>query len=78
MSLTERELLDQLTGPMGADPSLAADTPLFSTGELDSVAMLELITYVETRCGIRVAQEDVTLDNFDTVGAILRFAASQV
>jgi len=77
MSLTEKELLDQLTGPMNADPALHADSPLFSTGELDSVAMLELITFVEARCGIRVAQEDVTLANFDTVSAILRFAASQ-
>ena len=53
------------------------DTLLFSSGALDSVGMLALIAFVEEQAGIEIHAEDVTLDNFDSVGRILRFAGER-
>ena len=47
---------------------------LFSSGALDSVAMFNLIAFLEETAGIEVRPEAVTLDNFDTAEAILRFS----
>ncbi len=48
---------------------------LFSSGALDSVAMFNLIAFVEETGGLHVKPEDVTLANFDTPERILRFLA---
>ena len=43
-------------------------------GNHDSVAMLNLITFVEAQTGIEIRADEVTLENFDTVARISRFA----
>ncbi|MDQ8698994.1 acyl carrier protein [Hyphomicrobium sp. LHD-15] len=78
MKLTEMKLITFLNGTLKIDGELVADTELFSSGALDSVAMLQLITFVEEEAGIRVRPEDVTLDNFDSATRIVRFAESQL
>jgi acyl carrier protein len=75
--LTEEKLLAFLSGSLKVDGELSADSELFSSGSLDSVAMLQLITFVEDEAGIRIRPEDVTLDNFDSATRIIRFAESQ-
>ena len=50
------------------------DTPLFSSGLLDSVSMVNLLAFFEQASGLVVRAEDVTLENFDTPDRILRFA----
>ncbi len=57
--------------------ALGDDVPLFSSRQLDSVAMLEVLAYVEGRLGRRVPVGDVTLANFDTVGRILAWCAAR-
>lgn len=54
------------------------DTVLFSDGTIDSVGMIDLITFVENKSGIVVEQADVTLDNFDTVARIVAFVQSKL
>lgn len=66
-----------LKGTLNVDGELDAESGLFSSGVLDSVAMLQLIAFVEEEAGIRVRPEDVTLDNFDSAVRIARFAESQ-
>jgi acyl carrier protein len=41
---------------------------------LDSVAMTNIIMYLEETAGIVVRPADVTLENFDTVKAIVDYA----
>jgi acyl carrier protein len=77
MKLTEEQLLKFLRDSLDFDDDIDAETELFSSGDLDSVAMLELITFVEGAAGFEVAREDVTLENFDTVARIVRFAKSK-
>ena len=56
---------------------LTAATPLFgSMPELDSLAVLELVSNLETEFSIRIDDEDITGDTFDTVGSLAVFIAS--
>lgn len=74
MALTEAILIQTISAfsDLGADTH--GETPLFSSGALDSVAMLNLLAFVEEQAGIEIRAEEVTLDNFDTPARIVRFA----
>jgi acyl carrier protein len=65
----------QQTGLTSAD--ISDDMPLFSTGVMDSFALVEMISFIESEAQIRVKTNDVILDNFDNVGAIMRFASKR-
>lgn len=77
MTLTETQLLSFLKDTLNVDGDVSLESELFSSGALDSVAMLQLITFVEETAGVRVRPEDVTLENFDSAQRILKFAESQ-
>ena len=62
----------------GEKPSnLHDDTPLRSSGILDSTAMLQLISFVEERYGIEVETHEAVVENFETIDAIAEFIASK-
>lgn len=52
---------------------LTDDTPLFSSGVVDSFQLVEFIAFVEGRIGRRLGVDEVTLENFDTLGRVQRF-----
>lgn len=74
MALTEETLIRSIAEFAALDGELDTETPLFSSGALDSVAMLNLILFVERETGSEIRAEDVTLENFDTAARILDFA----
>ncbi|MCB1348313.1 MAG: phosphopantetheine-binding protein [Paracoccaceae bacterium] len=76
MSLTKDALIAFLTDALDTDEALDDDTALFTSGLLDSVLMQELIMFFEEKTGTQVPAEDVTLENFDTPGAIVAYAGS--
>jgi len=51
------------------------ETLLFSSGLLDSVAMMGIIGFIEEQAGFDVRPADVTLENFDTVARIVAYVA---
>lgn len=78
MTLTRDSLLLFLERQLGVDTNgVDEDTPLFSSGLIDSAGMVDLIVHVETEAKIRLAPDDVTLDNLDSIGRILRCAAGR-
>jgi acyl carrier protein len=66
MSLTSHDVIEFLRDALSVDEPIEIESELFSTGLLDSVAMLNLITFVEEKAKIEVRASDVTLENFDT------------
>jgi acyl carrier protein len=46
------------------------NTPLFTSGILDSLKVLDLICFVESALGIRIPDHRVTLENFKSIKAI--------
>ena len=57
-----------------ADPDeLTDDLPLFTTGVLDSLNMVDVVEFVERRAGIRMAAGDLSLDNLGSLRAIVAY-----
>jgi len=76
MALSKDGLLQFMENKLGVDTSqVDADTPLFSSGIIDSTGMVELIVFVESIAEIKFSPDDITLDNLDSIGRILNFVA---
>jgi acyl carrier protein len=69
-------ILDQFLP--GEDPNaLTEGTQLITTGILDSLATLKLITYLEEEFNISVAAHEVDAENLNTIADIARFVSSK-
>lgn len=78
MQLSRNELVDYLTNNAGADLDGTNDsTPLFSSGIIDSFAMVDLLMFLEKYTGSKLGPEDIDLDNLDTVERILAFTEAR-
>ena len=67
---------DFLVNELAVDGSnLSSDAALFSSGLIDSFALVTLLTFVETESGLMISPEDVNLENFDSIDRILDFVA---
>jgi acyl carrier protein len=76
MTLSKDGLLQFMENKLGVDTSqVDADTPLFSSGIIDSTGMVELIVFVESAAEVKFSPDDITLDNLDSIGRILNFVA---
>ena len=74
--LTRSQILDFMQQHLQLDTSqVADDTLLFSSSLLDSLAMVEVIAFVEKTATVRFEPQDVTLDNLDSVSRILSFVS---
>ncbi|HMN10504.1 MAG TPA: acyl carrier protein [Gemmatimonadaceae bacterium] len=63
----------------GADPSeLADDTPLISSGILDSLATVRLVTFLEDQYRIEVAAHEANADNLDTLAQVAALVRSKL
>jgi acyl carrier protein len=73
--ITEELLLRFLGDDLNIDTAdITADKLLFSSGIVDSFALITLMTFLESQCGFRIGPMEVTLDNFDSIERIRRFA----
>ncbi len=70
-------ILDQFLP--GEDPDeLTTDTPLMSTGILDSLATLKLVTFLEQEFDIAVEAHEADASNLDTIDAIADMVAKKL
>jgi acyl carrier protein len=53
-----------------AGPAIEASTPLFESGPIDSLGILQLIAFIEKTTGRKIPTRLVTMDHFRTVDAI--------
>ena len=71
---TIRDKVIALAGRRGVDASNLQDTELIpESGALDSVGILELITWFEMTFDITIAQSDLTVENFGTIDAMASY-----
>ncbi|MDS9468297.1 acyl carrier protein [Paracoccus sp. MBLB3053] len=76
MSLTQDDLITYLRDDQNIDTPINGETELFSSGLLDSVSMVGLITFIEEKTGAVIQPGDVTLENFDSVERIMAYVGS--
>lgn len=57
--------------------NLKDDTPLRTSGILDSVSTLRLVSFIEQRCGIEVEAHEASVENFDSIDSMMSFIESK-
>lgn len=78
MTFSREHLLTFVGDKLGVDTAeVDESTPLFSSGMIDSASMVDLIVFVESEGNVKFGPEDITLDNLDSIGQILRFVTDK-
>ena len=74
MRLGYEDLLAFIKDELAVDCSeILPDTPLFSSGLIDSFSLVSLMSFIEKEHGILIAPIDINLANFDTIQSILNY-----
>ena len=76
MEIGTDALLGYLRDELDVDTAgLDVDSPLFSSGVIDSFSLVSLLAHIEAKHRFRIPATDVTLDNFDTLGRIAAYVS---
>lgn len=67
------EFLQLLSATLSIDESIEADTPLISSGIVDSFDVVTLLTMVEGEFGVSIAPEEIDVERFDTPAQMLSY-----
>jgi len=59
--------------PMLAAKAVTADTALLAGGAIDSLGILDLVTFLGERFGVELSDEDFDPANFETFGQLVGF-----
>ena len=76
--ITKEKILKFITENGGSIDCVEDNTPLFSSSLLDSFTMVSLIMVIESEASITIPPEDITLDNLDSIGAILMYCEKSI
>ena len=78
MTIDRSTIVAYLEEKLGVEPGeVHNDTPLFSSGLLDSVSMIDLILLIEKEAKLEFWEADVTLENLDTIDRIVAYVESR-
>jgi len=79
MSDVKEKVVEFLVEEVDLDADeLIAETSLFNSGLIDSVAVLSTVQFIEETFDFELEPEQVTLENFDSVTAIVALVQSQL
>ena len=63
--IEENLVRDKSSGPVAFNESL------MERGVLDSLGLMNLIAFIEEKVGVRIPDDEVMLENFETINAIV-------
>jgi acyl carrier protein len=72
------ELVALIRSELRIEEQLDATTPLLSSGLIDSLGVVVLLTALEARYGVVIDEADVSADTFDTPAQILELVEVSV
>jgi len=55
------------------DEDIASNESLLSGQTIDSLGIIELVTHIESKYNLKMDQDDLTIENFDSVKAISNY-----
>jgi len=61
----------------GEDGNLKEETSFLEGGIIDSTGILELVSFLEEKFGISVADEELVPENLDSIGNVVAYLASK-
>jgi acyl carrier protein len=69
-------LVELINNEVGLDPNVIidADTDLLVADVVDSLGVVQIVTWLEDQLGIKIAPADVTIENFATVRLMVALA----
>jgi acyl carrier protein len=71
-TIVEEFIVDELIiGSKGQ--KIDYDESLVSKGVIDSLAILRLISFIEEKFNVKVNDDEVVLENFETINIIVKF-----
>jgi acyl carrier protein len=74
MTPVAETLIAFVTDELGIEPErYTLTTPLFSSGLLDSFALVALLAFAEERFGVAVAPDDLSHETVDSIHAFSRY-----
>ena len=74
MALSFDDFSQFLVEELGVEgDNLQPETPLFSSGLIDSFSLVTLMSFIENAGEVSIDPADVTLDNFDNIERMLQF-----
>jgi acyl carrier protein len=73
----ERFLVTEVRSGHRVD-SIAPDDDLIGRGILDSLGIQQLVAFLESRYGLRIADEDIVPDNFQSLRRVETFVTAQM
>ena len=82
--ITAAEILDRLREfvssqfPVARNLELTADQPLLTSGIIDSMGTLEVVTFIETEFGIVLTDEEMLDGNFETLQKMADFVSAKI
>ena len=62
----------------GEGERLQTDVPLYQNGIVDSLGVLEIITFMEQKFGIEIADDEVIPANFETLRKMCEFVERKI
>ena len=69
-----RDLLDETLGLGGRASNMTASTPLLGNiPELDSMAVVEVVTRLESEFSIRIHDDEISAETFASLGSLAAF-----
>jgi acyl carrier protein len=72
-----RDVIDYLSPYVEAEAELLK-AHLITDGLLDSLAMVRMIAYLENTFGFTVEDDDLDIENFDTVDSVVGFVCRKM
>jgi acyl carrier protein len=72
------DLIVLITEALRIDVPFGVDTPLISSGIIDSFRVAALVTALEARYRVRIDLRQIGADNFDTARQMRRFIDTRV
>ena len=77
MDTITQQVVDFLAEEVDMEPAdLLSEASLFNSGLIDSVAVLSTVQFIEEVFDLELEPEQVTLDNFDSIIAIVALVKS--
>jgi len=73
-----QDLVSKIADDLAVDATnpIAHDTELLMSGIVDSLGVINLVTWIEDQIGAQIDPGDVVIENFETPDAIMRFAGT--
>jgi acyl carrier protein len=79
MPISEQSILQFLSKEFEIDPrEIDGNTPLISSGVIDSLGVIDFVEFISKSAGIRVDASEVRLNNLDTLNLVQEFVARKV